>query len=86
MNDQMYKQNKKVMSSEYGADSISKSRQKNSRKERFNSDMSRPGSSLTSEQSYDGNVLKSVTKRILKFIFSQVGVGLNLVLALCPLY
>ena len=71
MNDQMYKQNKKVMSSEYGADNIAKSKQKTSRKERFNSDLSRT-STVTSAQSYDENIVKTITKRIFHFIFSQV--------------
>ena len=71
MNDQMYKQNKKVMSSEYGGDNIAKSKQKTSRKERFNSDLSRT-STVTSAQSYDENIVKTITKRIFQFIFSQV--------------
>ena len=71
MNDQMYKQNKKVMSSEYGGDNIAKSKQKTSRKERFNSDLSRT-STVTSAQSYVENIVKTITKRIFHFIFSQV--------------
>ena len=72
MNDQMYKQNKRVMSSEYGGDNIAKSKQKTSRKERFNPDLSRT-STVTSDQSlYDENIVKIITKRIFHFIFSQV--------------
>ena len=72
MNDQMYKQNKRVMSSEYGGDNIARSKQKTSRKERFNSDLSRT-STVTSDQSlYDENIVKTITKRIFHFIFSQV--------------
>ena len=71
MNDQMYKQNKRVMSSEYGGDNIAKSKQKTSRKERFNSDLSRT-STVTSGQSDDENIVKTITKRIFHFIFSQV--------------
>ena len=71
MNDQMYKHNKKVMSSEYG-DNIGRPKQKTSRKERFNSDLSRT-STVTSDQSlYDENIVKTITKRIFHFIFSQV--------------
>ena len=77
MNDQMYKQNKRVMSSEYGGDNIAKSKQKTSRKERFNSDLSRT-STVTSAQSYDDtNIVKTITKRILHFICSQVSLSLT---------
>ena len=72
MNDQMYKQNKKVMSSEYGGDNILKSKQKNSRKERFPSDLSRTCSTVTSERSNDENLIRTIAKRVLQFIFSQV--------------
>ena len=77
MNDQMYKQNKRVMSSEYGGDNIAKSKQKTSRKERFNSDLSRT-STVTSDQSlYDENIVKTITKRIFHFIFSQVSLNIS---------
>ena len=77
MNDQMYKQNKKVMSSEYGNEMRSeayKNRQRNSRKEPGGSLLSYPGSWETeiTIQSRNETVFKTFSRGFLKFIFSQV--------------
>ena len=75
----MYKQNKKVMSSEYGNEmrhELNKNRQKTSRRETGGSMLSHQGSCETQtiiQSSRNETVCQTFSRGFLKFIFSQEG-------------
>merc|ERR1719270_1566024 len=81
----MYKQNRKVMSAEYGGGSgdnsrveSHKTRHKSSRHERFSTasgSFSLTSTSAASDKSKDETFLRTISRRFMLFIFSQVGVG-----------
>ena len=78
MNDQMYKQNKRVMNAEYNQEVPKeklniRANHRNSRREQ----LSFSEASVTSERLNEEPFLKSLTRGFLQFIFSQVDVTFN---------